>query len=91
MITIDETRQSLQVTRAPGTRNGRGFTLEPFGAEADLEMVRHFVQCVREGEFQAPAASGEDGLRALEIALAAYASAAAGQPVLLHELQQTAV
>jgi predicted dehydrogenase len=81
IVTIDETRQSLQVTRDRGDQERRGFVLEPFGAEPDLELVRHFVRCLREGEFLPPAASGEDGLRALEIALAAYESVRLGQPV----------
>jgi predicted dehydrogenase len=50
-----------------------------------MEMVRHFVQCVRTGEASAPGASGEDGLRALEIALAAYESVRTGQPVMLRQ------
>ena len=84
LIAIDETRQSLKVTRpGGGPGDGRGFVLEPFGAEPDLELVRHFVRCVREGRFLPPAASGRDGLRALEIALAGYESARTGQPVSL--------
>jgi predicted dehydrogenase len=81
LVTIDETRQSLQVTRNQPVPDQRGFLLEPFGANADLEMVQHFANCVRDGEFLAPAASGEDGLRALEIALAGYESVRVGQPV----------
>jgi predicted dehydrogenase len=81
VIAIDETRSALQVTR-PG-KEGRSFVLEGFGADANLEVVRHFVRCVREGEQLPPAASGVDGLRALEIALAGYESARTGQPVML--------
>lgn len=83
MVTVDETRQALRVTRDGGEPDRRGFVLEPFGAEPDVEMLRHFVRCVREGAFLAPAASGEDGLQALEIALASYESARLGQPVRL--------
>lgn len=83
MATIDETKQSLQVTRDRGGQERRGFVLEPFGAEADLDMVRHFIRCVRENQFLPPAASGEDGLRTLAIALAGYESARTGQPVSL--------
>jgi predicted dehydrogenase len=79
VIALDDTRQALQV--ASDNEGARGLFLEPFGVNVDLEMVRHFIQCVRQGEELAPRASGEDGLRALEIALAAYASARAGQPV----------
>ncbi|MDW8065489.1 MAG: Gfo/Idh/MocA family oxidoreductase [Anaerolineae bacterium] len=52
-----------------------------FGADADRAMIEHFLKCVA-GEAE-PLATGEDGLRALEIALAAYQSAARGQPVQL--------
>ena len=85
LIVLDETRSSLQVTR-PG-HDDRSFVLESFGPEADLEMVRHFVDCVRRGEQMPPAASGVDGLRALEIALAAYESARTGQPVSLSPVE----
>jgi len=54
MVNIDETRQSLQVTRDRGMQERRGFVLEPFGTEADLELVRHFIRCVREGQLLPP-------------------------------------
>jgi predicted dehydrogenase len=50
----------------------------PWGANADQAMVEDFVAAVREG--RQPAATGRDGERALAVALAAYASARAGQP-----------
>lgn len=55
-----------------------------WGDDMDFALVRDFVQAVREGT--PPAASGVDGMRALEIALAAYESAREGRPV---ELSQT--
>jgi len=84
MIVLDETRSSLQVTR-PG-KGDRSFVLESFGPEADLDAVRHFILCIRQGEHLPPAATGTDGLRALEIALAAYESARTGQPVAIADL-----
>jgi predicted dehydrogenase len=84
LITLDETRQGLQVTRAG--QDGRSFTLEAFGPNPDLELVRHFVGCVREGQVLPPAATGLDGLRALEVALAGYEAARRGQPVALRQL-----
>jgi predicted dehydrogenase len=81
LIVLDETRSTLQVTR-PGT-DGRSFFLEGFGVDVNLEMTRHFIRCVRGGEQLPPAATGVDGLRALEIALAGYESARTGQPVAL--------
>jgi predicted dehydrogenase len=42
-------------------------------------MLADFVAAIRED--RPPRVTGEDGLRALQIALAAYDSAASGQPV----------
>ncbi|NLG80393.1 MAG: Gfo/Idh/MocA family oxidoreductase [Firmicutes bacterium] len=50
-----------------------------WGDDMDLALVKDFVQAVRDGT--APAASGIDGMRALEIALAAYESARSARPV----------
>lgn len=50
-----------------------------WGDNMDLFLVRDFIQAVNQG--QKPAASGFDGLKALEIALAAYESAGIGKPV----------
>jgi predicted dehydrogenase len=83
LVGLDETQQSLRV--ASDVRPERGVTWEAFGISPDMEMVRHFVHCVRTGEALAPGASGEDGLRALEIALAAYESVRTGQPVTLEQ------
>jgi predicted dehydrogenase len=78
-IDLDDTRQALTVVSdRPGERPVNS---EPFGLDIDLEMIRHFVGCAAEGQNQFPAATGEDGLRALEIALSAYDSARVGQPV----------
>jgi predicted dehydrogenase len=41
-------------------------------------MIETFCASVRQGRLISPCASGEDGLRALEIALAGYASASSG-------------
>jgi predicted dehydrogenase len=83
LIGLDETQQTLRV--ASDVRPQRGVTWEAFGISPDMEMVRHFVQCIRAGEAAAPGASGEDGLRALEIALAAYESVRTGQPVMIRQ------
>ena len=52
-----------------------------FGDDMDLALVENFAAAVA-GEAQA-SASGLDGLKALEIALAAYKSSAEGKPVSL--------
>jgi predicted dehydrogenase len=64
-------------------RYGSGLRLVPFGIDPDAVMIESFVASVRTGELQAPGASGEDGARALEVALAGYAAAAAAGPVRL--------
>ena len=52
-----------------------------WGSDADRGMLQEFVAAVREE--RPPAVTGEDGYRALEIALAAYESAESGAPVSL--------
>ncbi len=78
-IQLDDTRQSLQVTS--DRPDCRSVQQEPFGMDVDREMIRHFVNCIRAGENLFPAATGEDGYKALEIALAAYQAAGQHQPV----------
>jgi predicted dehydrogenase len=80
-INLDDTRQALTVVSDHPA--GRGVAAEPFGIDVDADMVRHFIRCIRAGENLFPAATGEDGLRALEIALAAYDSIRQRQPVFL--------
>jgi predicted dehydrogenase len=82
-IYLDDTRQALTVVSDRPAR--RGVVAEPFGIDVDAAMVRHFIHCIRIGENLFPAATGEDGLRALEIALAAYDSIRQRQPVFLHQ------
>ncbi|MGQ0603415.1 MAG: Gfo/Idh/MocA family protein [Anaerolineales bacterium] len=79
VLSLDDRRQALHIVSESAA--DRNVYLEPFGVDVDAAMVRHFVQCVRQGDLTPPAASGEDGLRALEIGLAAYQSAHSGQPV----------
>lgn len=50
-----------------------------WGSNMDRGLVADFVDAVRTG--RAPSITGEDGLRALEVALAAYRSAEVGKPV----------
>ena len=52
-----------------------------WGDDMDFELVADFVASVREG--RVPSITGEDGLRALEVALAAYESGRTHQPVVL--------
>jgi predicted dehydrogenase len=50
-----------------------------WGSDANLAMVAEFVAAIQEQ--RQPKVTGLDGLKAVEVALAAYRSAAAGQPV----------
>lgn len=79
-VSINDLAESLQLVSsavAPGMR------LVPFGVDIDALMVDAFVASIRAGEFVSPCADGNDGLRALEIALAGYESAARSATVSL--------
>ena len=52
-----------------------------WGSDANQGMINEFVTAIREQ--RPPRVTGEDGLKALEIALAVYESAESGQPVQL--------
>lgn len=54
-----------------------------WGDDMDLGLVEAFARCIREDT--APPITGEDGLKALEVALAAYASARLREPIKLLE------
>jgi predicted dehydrogenase len=53
----------------------------PFEPNIDQAMVDGFLRSVLQGRIQDPCATGEDGLRAVEVACAAYASADTGELV----------
>jgi predicted dehydrogenase len=52
-----------------------------WGSDMDLALLQDFVSAIREG--REPSITGYDGLKALEVALAAYRSAKAGEPIRL--------
>jgi predicted dehydrogenase len=54
---------------------------EFWGNDMDLGLIEDFVQCIKED--RAPSISGYDGLKAMEVALAAYQSAKLREPVKL--------
>jgi UDP-N-acetylglucosamine 3-dehydrogenase len=58
---------------------------QPWGSNLDELMIQDFSQALQRK--RPPRSTGLDGLRALEITLAAYASAQRGQPVALEELR----
>ena len=55
-----------------------------FGSDMDRGLMVDFVDMVRSG--REPSISGADGLAALAVALAAYASSASGQPVQVEKM-----
>ena len=55
--------------------------MAPYTGDVPGAMVEGFLSSVRAGALLDPCASGEDGVRALEVALAGYRSAADGTAV----------
>ncbi|WP_067934213.1 Gfo/Idh/MocA family protein [Alicyclobacillus kakegawensis] len=74
---VDALAQHLDVY---SDRDG-GYQHAFFGDSMDAALILDFVDCVQTGRM--PSISGVDGLRALEVALAAYESAQSGRPVRL--------
>ena len=75
-LSIATGRESVSVS---GQYDGRSFVHVPFEPDIDQTMVDAFLRSVQEGHVLDPCASGEDGLRAVELATAAYESAATGK------------
>ena len=63
-----------------------GHRFLPYGDDMDHRLMDAFLAAVLSGEAPPELASGVDGLRALEVALAAYASAVRGETVAVAEL-----
>jgi predicted dehydrogenase len=77
-LDINELSESLHLV---SNDTGDRLRLVPFGEDVDALMLDAFVSSIRVGKVLDPCATGEDGIRALEIALAGYASAAARSPI----------
>lgn len=77
LVRVDAFKQALTLTSAPARKT----EWVGWGSDADLGLVRDFLETVQTG--REPTITGTDGLRALEVALAAYRSAEAKQPVAL--------
>lgn len=74
---VDAFGQNLAVY---SEQTGKGEWIN-WGSNADLGLIRDFVDMIATG--REPSISGYDGLKALEVALAAYRSAELGEPVSL--------
>jgi predicted dehydrogenase len=77
LITIDPFSQNLTVYN----QSQRSHRWTYWGSDANQAMIEEFVAAIREQ--RSPKVTGEDGYKALEVALAAYASAKSNQPVTL--------
>jgi predicted dehydrogenase len=77
LTTIDAFSQNLNVYSQQGANNAWTY----WGSDPNQVMVEEFVAAIREQ--RPPKVTGEDGYKALEVALAVYASAESGQPVKL--------
>lgn len=84
-LTIGDTTEAINVVGAVG-RSGQ--VLVPFTVDIDALQIAAFLGSIRDGARRDPSASGEDGIRALEIALAGYASAATATRVELAALRR---
>jgi predicted dehydrogenase len=71
-VDLDDLAESVRVV---SDRTGDGLRLAGFADDPDAAMIAGFCDSLRAGRLLDPCASGEDGLRALEVALAGYASA----------------
>jgi predicted dehydrogenase len=74
-VDLDDLAESVRLV---SRRAGDGLRLVGFADDPDAAMIENFCASVRAAEPLAPSASGEDGLRSLQVALAAYDSAAHG-------------
>jgi predicted dehydrogenase len=77
LTVVDAFSQNLNIYNQSQSSNWWAY----WGSDANQAMVDEFVAAVREQ--RTPLVTGEDGYRALEVALAAYKSAEIGQPVKL--------
>ena len=77
-IVVDAFRQNLTVYRHDLQRPVWAY----WGSDMNQAMIDEFVAAIREE--REPRVTGLDGYRAVEVVLAAYESAAIGQPVRLH-------
>lgn len=75
IVSVDPFRQNLTVYGQHSPHPTWGY----WGSDANQAMVNAFVSAIK--NLETPKVTGYDGYKSLEIALAAYKSAASGQPV----------
>jgi predicted dehydrogenase len=75
VISMDAFSQNLQLVEDRGPSN----VFVPWAEGGDLPMIRGFIEAIQNDTD--PPVTGEDGLRAMEVALCAYESAKRREPV----------
>ncbi len=75
VLSVDAFRQHLTLTRSALGRT----RWQPWGTSPDQGLMDDFIDMMRTG--RAPSITGNDGLKALQVALAAYESVRTGLPV----------
>jgi predicted dehydrogenase len=76
-LSLDVFRQHMQLHS-----DVSGYAYEKWGDDMDTLLIADFIESVRAGK-KIASVTGEDGLRALEVAMGAYESAKTRQPVRL--------
>ena len=74
---VDAFSQNLNIYTPSQSNNKWSY----WGSDPNQAMIEEFVAAIREQ--RPPTVTGEDGYKALEVAMAAYASMETGQPVTL--------
>ena len=77
LVRVDAFEQNLTLTSA----SARKTEAVGWGSDADQGLIQDFLEMIQTG--RDPSITGEDGLRALAVALAAYRSAETNEPVKL--------
>ncbi len=77
LTVVDGFSQNLNIYQQSQAKNWWAY----WGSDANQAMLEEFVAAIREQ--RSPKVTGLDGYKAVEVALAAYASAEQGQPVML--------
>jgi len=77
LTVIDAFSQNLNIYNQPQASHRWAY----WGSDANQAMINEFAAAIREQ--RPPRVTGEDGYKALEVALAAYKSAESGRPVRL--------